>query len=169
MNLPIAIEHLAAQSQAVAALVADVAPNQARWKPTPDDWSILEVVNHLADEEREDFRTRVGLALSAPTSEWPPIDPQGWVTARRYNERELSPSLADYLAEREKSLAWLRGLAQPDWKSRVERPWGSMTAGDLLAAWVAHDVLHLRQLVELRYAYLVEEAQPDSVGYAGEW
>ncbi len=44
-----------------------------------------------------------------------------------------------------------------------------MTAGDLLAAWVAHDVLHLRQLVELRYAYLVEEAQPNSVGYAGEW
>lgn len=169
MNLSTAIEHLAAQCQAVAALVADVGPGQVRWKPAPDQWSILEVVNHLADEEREDFRTRVGLALFAPTSEWPPIDPQGWVAARRYNERDFQPSLADYRAEREQSLAWLRGLEAPNWDSRVERPWGVITAGDLLAAWVAHDVLHLRQLVELRYAYLVEEAQPDSVVYAGEW
>ncbi len=169
MHLATAIERLTAQAQAVAALGADVAPGQARWKPTPDAWSMLEVVNHLADEEREDFRTRLSLTLVAPASEWPPIDPQGWVTARRYNERELHASLADYLAERATSLAWLRGLEQPDLGSRVERPWGVMTAGGLLAAWVAHDVLHLRQLVELRYAYLVEEAQPDSVGYAGEW
>lgn len=34
---------------------------QARWKPTPDKWSMLEVVNHLYDEEREDFRQRLSV------------------------------------------------------------------------------------------------------------
>lgn len=169
MHLTTAIERLEAQSAAIAALVRDVSPAQARWKPGPADWSMLEVVNHLVDEEREDFRTRVGLALLSPEAEWPPIDPQGWVSARAYNQRDLPPSLAEFLVERHKSLAWLRGLDAPNWSNRVERPWAVMTAGDLLAAWVAHDLLHLRQLVELRYAYLVEDAQPDSVAYAGEW
>ena len=48
-------------------------------------------------------------------------------------------------------------------------PWGKLTAGDLLASWAAHDLLHLRQLNELRYAYLIQVAAPYSVRYAGDW
>jgi len=38
-----------------------------------------------------------------------------------------------------------------------------------MAAWVAHDLLHLRQLVELHYAWTVAKAAPYSLQYAGEW
>ncbi len=44
-----------------------------------------------------------------------------------------------------------------------------MKAGELLAAWVAHDNLHMRQLVELRRARLVNLTAPYDVSYAGEW
>jgi hypothetical protein len=36
-----------------------------------------------------------------------------------------------------------------------------------MAAWLAHDLLHLRPLVELHWAYLVVRAGPYSVVYAG--
>jgi hypothetical protein len=36
-------------------------------------------------------------------------------------------------------------------------------------AWLAHDLLHMRQIVELRYAYHQWQAQPYRVDYAGEW
>jgi hypothetical protein len=39
----------------------------------------------------------------------------------------------------------------------------------MLMAWVAHDLLHLRQLIELRYAYLQQQAQPYQIAYAGQW
>ena len=39
----------------------------------------------------------------------------------------------------------------------------------MLAAWVAHDLLHLRQLVELHYAWTAQQLQPYSVAYAGDW
>jgi hypothetical protein len=39
----------------------------------------------------------------------------------------------------------------------------------MFAAWVAHDLLHVRQLVELHYAYTVERNQPFLVDYAGGW
>ena len=65
-----------------AGLVSGLSLEQARWKPSLDKWSILEVVNHLYDEEREDFRQRLSLVLADPMQPWPPIDPRTWVTSR---------------------------------------------------------------------------------------
>lgn len=164
------ITQLAADGERIAALVAGVSSEQARWRPAPEAWSMLEVINHLYDEERHDFRVRLDLILHDPSAAWPPIDPKGWVTEHGYNARDLAPSVQSFLAERVASLAWLRGLAAPDWDATVHTLWGwSTTSGDMLAAWAAHDVLHMRQLVELHWAYTAHLAAPCTTIYAGEW
>lgn len=161
---------LALNGERIAGLVAGVSAEQARWRPAADTWSLLEVINHLYDEERDDFRVRLNLILHDPAAEWPPIDPKGWVTAREYNARDLAQSAQRFLAERAASLAWLRGLAALDWDATVHTLWGwSTTAGDMLAAWAAHDVLHMRQLVELHWAHVSYLAAPCTTIYAGEW
>ena len=155
----------------IRGLVSEVSAAQAVWKPTPDDWSILEVVNHLYDEERLDFRVRLDLILFHPEQEdWPPIDPPRWVVERRYNQRLLAPSLRNFLNARRASLSWLRGLGKVDWHSSVTSPWGGeFHAGDMLAAWSNHDTLHIRQLVELQHAWIVQLAGPYDSSYAGDW
>lgn len=153
---------------ALKALTAGINPEQARWKPSPDAWSVLEVVNHLADEEREDFRPFVEWALGGPPKQ--SHDSDTWIAARGYNERGLAASVADFLQEREKSLAWLRGLSGTDWQTPVAytyRP--GFRGGDVLASWVAHDILHQRQLVELRFGLAKAALSPFDVQYAGEW
>lgn len=169
MESKILYQELAAGAEMVSRLVAGIPPGQARFKPNPAAWSILEVICHLYDEEREDFRQRLDIMLHRPTEKWPPIDPAGWVTARKYNERDLAEMLANFVAERQKSLAWLEGLASPNWEAECPTPFGVMPAGDMLAAWVAHDQLHLRQLVELRWARVLQLVAPYEVRYAGEW
>ena len=151
-------------------LVVGISQEQAVRKPSLEDWSVLEVVNHLYDEEREDFRQRFDYLLHHPGEEWPPIDPAGWVTARKYNERELASSLQNFLDERRKSLTWLASLNAPNLEAFETHPVaGKFHAGDMLAAWVAHDILHLRQLVELKYFLVGELARPYAPQYAGEW
>jgi hypothetical protein len=169
MNFDDVIARMAGNGQAIQALVRGVPDEHARWKPGPDDWSMLEVINHLYDEEIEDFRAHLDLILHHADEPWPPIDPQGWVTARRYNERSLGESLRNLAGARQESLAWLRGLSAPDWQAAYPTPFGEITAGDMLASWLAHDVLHLRQLVELQWAYADRLVQPYDVRYAGEW
>jgi hypothetical protein len=151
-----AAERLAANADVLGALVAGVGVDQARWKPDPTQWSILEVVNHLADEEVEDFRRRVALTLENPGAPWPPIDPQVWAVARGYNQRELGESLARFLEERDASCAWLQGIAGDADLSRAhEHPTaGVLRAGDLLASWLAHDLIHIRQITRLHYRWL---------------
>jgi hypothetical protein len=160
---------LALGAEIIRQLVAGVTPEEARAKPAPESWSTLEVICHLYDEEREDFRQHLDLILHRPNDPWPRIDPQGWVAQRGYNQRDLTEMLGKFLAERDLSLDWLRNLKQPDWEIEYHSQFGSMKAGDMLSSWVAHDNLHTRQLVELRRARLVQMTQPFEIQYAGEW
>ena len=169
MNLEYVIHKMGANAGIFESLVRGISAEQARWKPAPDKWSILEVVNHLHDEEREDFRQRLELVLTDPTLAWPPIAPQEWVTTRAYGERDFNESLDNFLRERQKSLAWLGSLKSPNLESRHEREAGSLSAGDLLASWLAHDFLHIRQLTRLQWQYLTALATPFKTDYAGPW
>jgi len=165
------IGHLERSADVIRAIVRMTSPEQQTWKPdsNSDPWSVLEVIGHLLDEEREDFRVRLGLVLENPEIGWPAIDPQGWVNERSYATRDLDESLALFLTERRESVQWLRGLRNPEWASAKNHPLGALSAGDLLASWTAHDLLHIRQLVRLHLQYVQQRARPYSTDYAGEW
>jgi hypothetical protein len=163
------VSQMISNTRRIQSLVEGVSMDQARWKPTPDAWSILEVIHHLLDEEKEDFRVRLGITLHHPDQPWPPIDPGGWVTARQYNQQNLGRTLEGFVEAREASLNWLGSLTSPNWEAVYEAPFGPITAGAIFAAWVAHDLLHMRQLVELHWAYTVVLASPYRVEYAGSW
>lgn len=157
------------QAQDIRQMTVGISAEQARWKPDDESWSILEVVNHLYDEEREDFRVRLKHILDQTEGMPPSIDPQGWVTSRQYNEREFAASVQNFMQERAASLTWLRSLSSPNWDAAIKLSIGSLSAGDMFTSWVAHDLLHMRQLIELRYAYLQQEVAPYQIGYAGDW
>lgn len=169
MRLDVLRRELAQGAETIHGLVAGVSADEARTRPSPGSWSILETVAHLLDEEREDFRPRLDLVLHRPDETWARIDPEAWVTARGYNDRELSTTLEAFLAERERSLDWLARLVAPDWGREYQASFGPITAGDLAASWAAHDLLHTRQLLELRRARLLALTAPHRTGYAGDW
>lgn len=157
-------------AQTIQGLARDLTVEQARWKPDAESWSILEVINHLYDEEREDFRQRLDLVLHHPDKNWPSINPPAWVVERKYNQRDLDESLANFLNERQTSLNWLSQLSDPNWQAVYDHPIiGQISAADLLAAWLAHDFLHIRQLTELHFAHHAQQFDGRRIEYAGEW
>lgn len=44
-----------------------------------------------------------------------------------------------------------------------------MTAGDMFASWIVHDLLHIRQLNKIQWLYTTDRLQPHQVDYAGPW
>lgn len=157
-------------AETIRSIVDGVPADEAQWHPQPAKWSLLDVTCHLLDEEREDFRQRIDYTLHRPNDEWPPIDPEGWVTSRDYASRDLSETLTAFLDERRRSIEWLRALENPDWEISRTHPAGfTLRAGDLLHSWLAHDYLHIRQLTKLRFDYAAGLFAPYSSLYAGEW
>lgn len=161
---------LASQRTSLLSLLTSMEGDAALWRPRPDAWNALEIANHLADEERDDFRARLSRTLEDPEAPWEPIDPEGWVTARAYADRDMRASIDRFALERDASLRWLAELEAPDLSKAHRHPTiGAIRAGDLLAAWVAHDLFHIRQLVRLHYRYLTEAFPGFDPGYAGAW
>jgi hypothetical protein len=150
-------------------LLSGLKQEEYLWKPSEDKWCLLEVLCHLYDEEREDFKERLNHVLQYPGQPFKPIDPEGWVKARRYQNQGFELMLTRWIMEREGSVAWLRSLQEPVWENAFVHPkFGKMTGNYFLANWLQHDYLHIRQIVRLKYQYLAFQSGQD-LSYAGKW
>jgi len=169
MNTQLLIDRLAGFAETLPVAVAGVPDADARWRPEEGSWSILEIVSHLADEEIDDFRMRTELTLRDPELPWPPIDPEGAAVERQYNEADLGKTVSRFVTARRESITWLQQLRDPDWSRTHHHKLGDIRAGDLLAAWVAHDALHLRQIAKRSFQLTQRDAGHYSTAYAGRW
>ncbi len=170
MDFNYCLHNLTINPKAVEQYLAGIDDVQSHWKPSENDWSMCEVINHLLDEELHDFPYRIRHLLADKIEEWPPIHPSQWVTERKYNERDFKQSLQAWLDERKKNLDWLGTLQNVDWSTQYQHePSVGLSTGDLMVSWAAHDLLHIRQLNEIKYAYGLTLAAPYSPGYAGDW
>jgi DinB superfamily len=141
-----ALEHMPAVLEALLSGLDDEA---ARTRPAPDEWSPVEIVCHLRDEETEDFGARVRVILEG-AAEFVKIDPERWAVERRYREASLLEALGAFRTRRQDSLRLLAVAApEPLRALGASRPLGRLgplSGLDLVAAWVAHDRIHLAQL-----------------------
>ena len=139
------------------------------WRWQEDKWNLLEIVCHLYDEEREDFRARTKSVLENPKSALIPFNPMLWVKDRNYAQKNYNEMLSAFLNERQSSIDWLNSLSGPNWENAFMHPKkGPLTAAFFLSNWVVHDYLHIRQILNLEYQYL-QETTGHMLDYAGNW
>jgi DinB superfamily len=143
--------------------------DEAGWRsrPQPDEWSPVEIVCHLRDEEAEDFGARLRVIL-AGGDRFAPIDPERRAVERRYREADPAGALAAFVARRRESLDLLATVPIDRLAVSAARPNGGRLSGlDLLASWVAHDRLHLQQLAGTLARLWANRWAPLDVAYAG--
>ena len=163
------IEQLQENKTVFYNLLKDVNKDMYLWKQNPDKWSLLEIVCHLYDEEREDFKFRTQWVLEKPNQTPPTFNPVEWVTERKYIEQDYHTMLNKFIEERAKSIKWLQSLNSPKWENYYEHPKkGKLTAKFFLTNWLVHDYLHIRQIIKLKYDYL-EQQSGEMIDYAGIW
>jgi hypothetical protein len=121
----------------------------------------------LYDEEKDDFRTRLDYTLYKPGQAWLPIDSPGWVISRNYTGQKIDTVKINFLAERTKTISWLKSMTGVNWDNAYSHPrFGIITAGDLLVSWLTYDCRHIRQFANLNVLYSEQLALPYSTRYA---
>ena len=170
MNLDFYISRLSENVKTIESLVNNLSGEQILWKNGSEKWSILQVVFHLRQTERKDFRSRLEKTLRSETEDWNELVPEKMRLAQDENTlNNLSGLLQDFRAEREKSIAWLNALVNPNFENAHLHQQIKLSAGDLLASWLAHDFLHIKQIVRLHYDYVNHISLPHKTDYAGTW
>lgn len=169
MNRTAIRQELSKNKNVFKELLTGLTDQEYLWKPNPNKWCLLEIICHLHDEECEDFRARTAHVLKTPTKPLQPINPSGWVQERQYIKQNYANKLGHFLNEREKSIEWLQSLRTPKWDNAYEHPkFGPMTAKMFLSSWLAHDYLHIRQILKIKFDYL-KHLNEETLSYAGNW
>jgi hypothetical protein len=135
-------------ARAVAGLDAATAARPER----AGKWSVLEVVQHLADSDLVwAYRVRRILAEERPAITG--YDQDRWAERLHYRDGRIEDALALHRAVREGNLRLLRALS-PEELRRVgihdER--GEESIELLVKLYAAHDLVHLRQIARIRAA-----------------
>jgi hypothetical protein len=151
----------------LSALLDELDPLLWTERPAANEWSAVEIVCHLRDEEAEDFGARIRVVVTGG-EQFVPIDPERWARERGYREQSPHAALAAVLERRATSLAFL-ATVNPEHLTRVvDQPrLGKMSGLDLLAAWVTHDRLHLAQLASTLARVGADHWTPLRTDYAG--
>lgn len=147
----------------------DTPRDEYLWRYENGKWCLLEIICHLYDEEREDFRTRLQFAVESSKLLPPLIDPVNWVKSRDYISQDFTVVLNNFLEERKKSVNWLKSIDEISWDHKFQHPaLGWVSASFFLTNWLAHDYLHLRQITRIKYWHL-KISSDEELKYAGEW
>ena len=169
MGFIFVIKQLERNKNVFESILISKTKNEYLWRPSSEKWCLLEIICHLLDEEREDFRARVKHTLENPKDALKPIDPKGWVKERNYMTRDYNQTLQTFLKEGIASISWLKTHTDAHWGKTVGHPkLGELSAELFLTNWLAHDYLHIRQILKYEYHYLREKTNID-LSYAGNW
>jgi hypothetical protein len=146
------LEVLRTTPAAVGQAVAGLPPATLATAEEPGKWSMLHVVQHLADAELVGaFRYRMILAHDRP--ELQGYDQDRWADALRYGESDLGGALDQLTTLRAANLRVLERTS-PAERRRVgvhaER--GEESVEHLLRMYAGHDLVHLRQLQRIARA-----------------
>jgi hypothetical protein len=119
-----------------------------RWRPTPEEWCLLEVVGHLIETEERGFAGRIRTILTEERPQFMTWDPSSVAREREDEQRDPAELLAEFIRRRTGSIAIAETLTAADLDRGGDHPEvGFLTVNDLLHEWIHHDANHLRQML----------------------
>lgn len=140
------IQALASTPQDVELTVKGMKDSAVFQRPSPDAWSVADVVYHLGEVEGR-YLKRLEMVVREERPYLPYIHPE----ERRTAEGNLADLMAVFRQERAKTLAFLQGLRPGDWQRKgVHETWGEVSFRYLVQQLVEHDINHLNQIVEIQ-------------------
>jgi hypothetical protein len=131
-------------------------------KEPPDGWSPFDVVAHLIQGEESDWLARVRIILyEGEGYTFKPFDRDAHFESSR--GRTLADLLDTFARLRRRSLDELARMqvTPAQLELRGTHPeFGTVTLGQLLAAWVVHDLNHIAQIARVMAKQYREEVGP---------
>jgi len=152
------LETLAATPARLKSALQGVPRKLQLWRPAPGKWSILEIVCHLRDMEREAYLARYRRILAEDDPRLPDVDGDVIALERDYRSGTLAAALKDWRAARKESLRLLKGVKASAWQRiGTHETAGRLSMDDLLRRHaVGNDEAHLAQIdaTQRRFALL---------------
>jgi hypothetical protein len=146
------LTRLEEQPEAIAALVAGVPRARLHSPPSPDEWSVNDVLAHLRSCA-DMWGKYIALILAEDRPTFRAMNPTTWIKSTNYPELEFTLSFRAFTKQRAKLLALLRTLPKTAW-SRTAMVTGAGRPRERTvmeyAQWLAnHERTHVKHIARI--------------------
>jgi DinB superfamily len=125
---------------------------QLRQPEKPGKWSVIEVVQHLADSEIV-TAYRIRMILAGDTPDIQAYDQDAWAQRLRYAQASLPDALTQIRVLRGRSLDLLDWLQPDEWeRAGMHSERGRESVRHITTLQAGHDLVHLRQIMRIKSA-----------------
>jgi hypothetical protein len=141
--------HIVAETPArLKAALKGVPKKLLLWSPGPGKWSILEIVAHMRDMERDAYLTRYRRILAEDNPTLPDLDGDVLAIRDDYRSMKLPELLRDWLKARKECLRLLKSVKGSRWeRTGTHETAGPLSMDDLLRRHaMGNDQAHLGQI-----------------------
>jgi uncharacterized damage-inducible protein DinB len=130
-------------------LIKPLSKKQMKRRPAPNQWSIAEILAHLADAEVVGS-WRMRLIMGSDGTPITAFDQDAWARTFDYANRDPRHSLKMFRALRENNLTLLKSVPKKLWDNygmHSER--GRETIDHIVRMFAGHDINHVRQVEKI--------------------
>jgi len=154
------LETLAATPATLKAAVRGLPKRVLLFTPAPGKWSILEILGHMRDMEREAYLERYERILAETEPRLPDLNGEAYAIERDYRSAKAGEVLRDWTRLRRETLRLLRKVTAAEWtRAGIHEAAGRLTMEDFLRRQaVGNDEAHLGQIEAIKRRYAVLEA-----------
>ncbi len=125
-----------------------------QFKPAPEEWSIHEILVHIADSEAHSY-TRCRRFIVEPGSLVVGYDQERWASELNYHDQSVEDALELFMVLRHMTYLLIRKLPDSVWLNTVEHSEnGTITLEDWLKAYESHIPAHIQQMQSTYQAWL---------------
>jgi hypothetical protein len=142
------------------------AGQEADFKPSPEKWSVRQLVCHLADTQIV-IAMRIRLILAEENPTLGAFDQEAWATNLDYGKRKISQAIEAFRRLRGEDYELMKDLPESAFARtgmHVER--GLLTLGVMVEQQAVHVESHVKQIQAVRAAYKEHKAKVALAGSA---
>ena len=159
--IPDVLQTLRSTEMLLFAVLADLDREALTKRPAPNEWSVVEVLCHLRDLEREVFPVRTELIRRNDSSLIQGFDQNAWALERDYAGDDPRRAADEFTLCRRKNLLMIEQIRDDELEKKARHSeFGELTLRALLADWAGSDLVHTAQLQRIRLWRFYPELGP---------
>ncbi|PKO17193.1 MAG: hypothetical protein CVU39_05420 [Chloroflexi bacterium HGW-Chloroflexi-10] len=116
-------------------------------RPSPEEWSLVEIIAHMADVDQEVNILRIKAILKENYIFLPAAMTDEWTETRNYIQRNVFNEIDKFIENRKNFIEILKQLTPEKWQKKANHAiFGPTSILELVRFIVQHDRLHIQQI-----------------------
>ncbi|MAT41052.1 MAG: hypothetical protein CL609_01840 [Anaerolineaceae bacterium] len=128
-------------------ILKNISLEESKAKPIKDEWSIVEIISHLYDVDKEVNIPRLKKLKSSQEPFFTAINTDDWAVIKNYQENQFPKIFNLFIQTRLELIDEILSLSEEDWAKTISHTvFGPTTVLEIIKFIAQHDRIHIQQI-----------------------